>query len=252
MTGAHGFIGSHLVEELVAHDWEVRALLSPWGRADNLASALARPGPELVRADITQPESLRGAFEDVDVVFHAAARVAEWGPWEPFYRTNVEGTRNVLRAAEQAGVRRLVLVSSVAVHRFRGFCDADPRVLPRDGDVNAYARSKVMAEEIVEGASGLEPVIVRPGLWPFGPRDRNFVRQLEALRRGLRPLVNGGRARINTAYVENLVLGLRLAGEVPGAAGRAYLVADEGAPCWRELMDVLAELAGAPRARMSL
>lgn len=246
VTGAHGFIGSHLVERLLQAQYPVRAVVSPWGKLDNLVAV--REAIELVRADITRPESLTGAFDGVEVVVHAAARVAEWGPWEPFYRTNVLGTQYVLQEAERAGVRRLVLVSSVAVHRYRGYRHADPRVAPRDGNLNAYARSKVMAEQLVERASGLEPVIVRPGLWPFGPRDPTLPRLVRALRRGVFPLVAGGEAVLNTAYVGNLVEGLLLALTVPAAAGRLYLIADAGAPSWREVLTELARLLGlAPR-----
>lgn len=243
VTGAHGFIGSHLAERLVSSGHQVRALVSPWGVLDNLSAVRAEL--ELFRADITSSESLAGAFDGIEVVVHAAARVAEWGPWEPFYQANVVGTERVLREAERAGVRRLVLVSSVAVHRYRGYRDGDPRTAPRDGDLNAYARSKVIAELLVKQAKGLEPVIVRPGLWPFGPRDPILLRLSHALRRGVFPLVEGGRAVINTAYVGNLAEGLLLAATVPTAANRLYLIADEGAPTWHEVFAELARLLGA-------
>lgn len=249
VTGAHGFIGSHLVEKLVAEGVMVRALVSPWGKLDNLHRVQTRI--EVVRADLTEPEGLRGVCRDVELVYHAAARVADYGPARPFYEANVQGTENLWREAEQAGVKRGVLVSSVAVHRYTGFQDADPRTLPLDGDLNAYARSKVEAEKLV-GSLALETVVVRPGLWPFGPRDPNFGRVAKALKGGLFPLVDGGRAVINTAYVENLVAGLWRAGTVPGAAGQTYLVADAGKPSWRELFSEFARLLGAPPPRLSL
>ena len=257
VTGAHGFIGSHLTEKLVAEGVTVRALVSPWGKLDNLHKVQTRVQTrlhdrlELVRADLTEADSLRGVCQDIDLVYHAAGRVADYGPAKPFFETNVRGTENVWREAERAGVRRGVLVSSVAVHRYTGFQDADPRALPLDGDLSAYARSKVEAEKLVR-SSGLETVVVRPGLWPFGPRDPNFRQIARALRGGLFPLVDGGRAVINTAYVENLVVGLWLAGTVPEAAERTYLVADAGKPSWRELFTELARLLRAPPPRLSL
>ncbi len=249
VTGAHGFIGSHLVEKLLAEGAQVRALISPWGELDNLAAVPERL--ELVRADVTVQESLRGVCEGVDVVYHAAARVADYGAAEAFYRVNVGGTENLLREAEGAHVQRLVLVSSVAVHRYSGFRDADPRKQPRDGNINAYARSKIAAEDALK-SNNLETVIVRPGLWPFGTRDPNFARIAEALARGRLPLVEGGQAVINTAYSENLVEGLWLAGTTPQAAGKTYLITDEGSPSWNELFTELARLLGAPLPRFSL
>lgn len=249
VTGAHGFIGSHLVDRLVAEGAEVRALISPWGNLNNL-SGVAKT-IDIVRADITDGERLRGVCDGVEVIFHAAARVADYGPAEPFYRVNVTGTENLLREGERAGVKRLVLVSSVAVHHYSGFREADPRTLPRDGRLNAYARSKIAAEDTLKLA-GLETVIVRPGLWPFGPRDPNFTRIAHALAKGQLPLVEGGRAVINTAYCENLVEGLWLAGTKVRAAGQTYVIADEGAPSWQDVFTELARLLGAKPPRFSL
>ena len=249
MTGAHGFLGSHLVDRLVAEGAAVRALVSPWGSADNLRGA--RGGLELVPADVSVPESLRGVCEGVDIVYHAAARVADYGPEDAFFRVNVGGSENLLREAERAGVGRFVLISSVDVHRYSGFRDAEPRTRPRNGNVNAYARSKIAAEDLLRQAH-LETVVVRPGLWPFGPRDTNFVRIAKAVAAGQLPLVDGGRAVINTAYSENLIDGLILAGTVPEAAGRVYVIADAGCPSWRDIFGELARLLGVAPPRLSL
>ena len=148
VTGAHGFLGSHLVERLVAEGADVRALVSPWGTLGNLAGVADKI--DIARADITDMGSLRGVCDGVAVIYHAAARVADYGPAEPFYRANVMGTENLLREGERAGSKRLVLVSSVAVHRYSGFRDADPRALPRDSQINAYARSKIAAEDTLK------------------------------------------------------------------------------------------------------
>ena len=243
------------MEKLLKEGWTVRALVSPWGALDNLGAVLEHPHFDITRANLTQSESLKGICGEVDVVFHAAAKVADWGAWEGFYQTNVLGTEGLLREAERAGVKRVVLVSSIAVHPYTGFRDADTRTLPRDDNIstsiNAYARSKVLAEEVVEDAD-LETVIVRPGLWPFGTRDPNFVRVVQEVRRGTLPLVDGGTSVLNTAYVENLVQGLFLAGAVQKAAGRVYLIADEGCPSWRELFHELADLLNAPKPRLNL
>src|SRR5690606_28721639 len=149
VTGAHGFLGSHVTERLLATGDNVTALVSPWGELHNLQRIAAAPGLEVIRADLTKQESLKGVCEGIDAVVHAAARVADWGPWDAFYKTNVLATQRLLEEATRAGSKRFLLISSVAVHRYRGFRDADPRTLPRDNEENSYAYSKILAENIV-------------------------------------------------------------------------------------------------------
>ncbi len=252
VTGAHGFLGSHITEHLLQEGHEVRALVSPWGDLRNLAPVRQWPGLTLVRADLSQEEAVEGLCRGIDAVVHAAARVADWGPWDAFYRTNVLGTRYLLAEAARAGALRFVLLSSVAVHRYRGFVNADPRVVPRDNLRNSYAHSKILAEDLVATAEGLEPVIVRPGLWPFGPRDATFRKVARALEHGTLPLVGGGTSVLNTAYAENLALGIRLTLERPQAAHRTYVIADRGAPSWREVLEELARLLGERPPRLRL
>ena len=252
VTGAHGFLGSHISEHLLATGHQVRALVSPWGTVANLDRILEAPGFELRRADLSREGALDGVCDGVDGVVHAAARVADWGPWEAFYQTNVVGTGQLLAEAAAAGARRFVLISSVAVHRYSGFRDADPRTVPRDNVSNAYAHSKIMAEDLVREAGELDGVIVRPGLWPFGPRDPNFRRVARALEQGVLPMVGSGDSVINTTYAENLAFGVRLALERPEAPHRAYVIADEGMPTWRELLTELARLLGERPPRLRL
>lgn len=250
VTGAHGFIGSHLCEHLIAQGYQVRALISPWGTLTNLSTILENPYLEVCTADITKPEDLHNICKDIEVVFHAAAKVKDWGLWSGFYKTNVEGTRNLLQEAERQKVKRFVIISSVAVHQYTGFRYANPRKLSTDGNINNYAKSKVLAEEIVLAAN-LESVIIRPGLLPFGTRDPNLLRVARALKQGLLPLIGGGKTVINTAYVGNLVQGLYLAG-TKSKVGKIYVIADEGMPSWYDIFSYLAQLIQAPKPRIHL
>ncbi len=252
VTGAHGFLGSHIAEGLVEAGAAVRALVSPWGELDNLAPLLREDQVEVVRADVSKPGDLAWAVEGADAVVHAAARVADWGPWDAFYRTNVLGTQRLLDAAAQVGARRFLLVSSVAVHTYRGFRDADPRTLPRDNVGNPYAYSKILAENLVMSRPDLEGVVVRPGLWPFSARDATFQRVERAVARGVMPLVKRGESVLNTTYAPNFADGVALAVSSPVAAGRVYLFADEGAPTWREFFAELARLIGSSPPRLNV
>jgi len=252
VTGAHGFLGSHVTEELLARGDEVRALVTPWGSDAALAHLTQGGRLEVVRADLTDDGSVHGACQGVDAVVHAAARVADWGPWDAFYRTNVVATRTLLHEAENAGCARFLFVSSVAVHRYSGFRDADPRTQPRDNVRNAYAYSKILAEDLVLGAKHVEAVVVRPGLWPFGRRDPTFGRVARAVAKGTLPLVRGGAAVLNTAYAPNFAHGVYLALHEPRAAGNVYVIADAGMPSWREVFGVIADDMGRQGPRLSL
>lgn len=252
VTGAHGFLGSHVTERLLEAGDAVVALASPWGDLHNLAAVSEHPALTLIRVDLTKPEATAGICDGIDAVVHAAARVSDWGPWEAFYRTNVLATTRLIAEAVRSGVGRFVFVSSVAVHTYRGFRDADTRQLPRDNQANAYAYSKILAEDALLNQAGIEGVILRPGLWPFGARDATFQRVERALERGSLPLMKRGESVLNTCYAENFADGVRLALQVPAAAGRSYVIADDGMPSWRELFDELARLVGTAPPRLSV
>lgn len=252
VTGAHGFLGSHITRALLAEGHAVRALATPWGETHNLRAHLANERLEVVRADLTAPSSLDGVCSGVDAVVHAAARVADWGPWEAFEKTNVEGTRALIDEAVRGGAGRFVFVSSVAVHRYTGFRNADTRTLPRNNVDSPYAYSKILAEDLLMAELRLEPVVVRPGLWPFGQNDVTFGRVAHALARGTLPLVRGGEAVLNTAYAPNFARGVAHVLRADEAAGKVYVLADEGMPTWRELFAELSQQLGKAPPTLSL
>ncbi|MEM6430534.1 MAG: NAD-dependent epimerase/dehydratase family protein [Deinococcota bacterium] len=240
ITGAHGFLGSHLCEAYLAAGHQVTALVSPWGKLDNITHLAEL---HIVRADIRDETALTDVCKNVEIVVHAAAKVADWGRWQDFYSANVKGTIYLLRAAQRANVARFLLVSSIAVHPYRGFVNADTRNLSRDSTINAYARSKRMAEDAVMMAK-LPWTIIRPGLWVFGERDPQFARVVSAIARGQLPLVGDGQARINTAYAANLAEGICWASCHDAATNQSFLLADDGQPTWAQLFTEIAHTLG--------
>lgn len=249
VTGGNGFIGSHLAKHLVQKGHAVRAMVQPGTDLDRLAGL----DVETVEGDLLDEPGLQRACQGQDAVMHLAAVVMDWGPWELFRKVNIGGTRNLICAATDGGVQRLVFVSSVAVHRYVGISAGD-ETWPRDNMQNPYAASKIACEDMLMRAhreGRLEAVIARPGVFPFGPGDRLALPEL-LRHHGSYAHVAGGRARLCTAYAPNLAEGLALCAEIDQAAGQVYVIADDETPTWQELTDRIFSGVGLAPARRSV
>ncbi len=250
VSGANGFIGSHLCARLLKEGRKVRALVR---RTSNLAG-LAGIKVQLAEGDVTERESLDKAMEGVEIAFHVAGFASDWGSPEKFTAVNLGGTRSMAEAAKSRGVKRFVHVSSTAVHGFGNgrYATEDS---PRPPTVFPYNESKRLAEEwLLEFSrfSSMEVVMIRPGN-VFGPRDSTFIAPyLDAIRRGWLGYIGGGRSWTCPTYVENLVYGIALASSVPGAAGMSYIITDGLDIDWRTFTEKLARAVKARAPRYSL
>ena len=216
VTGGTGFVGSHLIDRLLASGHEVTALI----RSPTKAAGLEARGVRLVRGDLHDEAAIREAVRGQDVVFHVAALVAAKDEAE-FFRANREGTANVVRAMEQlAPYARLVYVSSLAA--------AGPAALgiPRTAEhpespVTMYGRSKNAAERVVR-QSHLPWVIARPPA-VYGPRDRdNFLQVFKLVKSGFAPVFGDGSQELSMVYASDLARSLELISTTPGIESRAY------------------------------
>jgi nucleoside-diphosphate-sugar epimerase len=191
ITGATGFVGSHLAEAALDRGLHVRALARPG--AD--VRLLEAKGVQVQRGDLGDPASLPQALEGVAVVFHCAARVGDWGPPDEYRAVNVFGLRNLLEACKGRPLRRFVHFSSLGVYAARhhhGTDETEP--LPKK-HIDGYTQSKVEAEQLAlqyQREHGIPVVVLRPG-FIYGPRDRTVLPKLvDNLRKGLvRYLGNG-------------------------------------------------------------
>jgi nucleoside-diphosphate-sugar epimerase len=243
VTGASGFIGSALTARLLSLGHEVVAF------DRRRPAAPARDKLRVVVGDVVSQTDLRAASEGCDAVVHLAAVVQTHGPRELFERINVGGTRAVAQAAQAAGVRQLLFMSSIAVLDYRrGYRDGD-ETCATGGRLTEYGRSKLEGERIVlaHNAGALSTTIVRPGLLPFGPADRaGTFELLSSVQRRQALLVAGGRAQLSTSYVDNLVDGVLLCLGAPAARGEIFNITDAGAPTWRDLVDEIAAALSQP------
>jgi UDP-glucose 4-epimerase len=235
VTGGAGFIGSHLVEALVDRGERVRVLdnLST-GRRGSLARVL--DDVEFVAADVRDAQAVARACSGVEVVFHQAALPSvPRSLQDPVTTTkvNVSGTLNVLLAAREAGVRRVVVASSSSVYGGNPTLPQSEKLRPLP--LSPYAVSKLAAEGYAAAfwhVWGLETVALRyfnvfgPRQDPAGEYARVVPAFLEALRQGRRPVIYGdGEQSRDFTHVDNVVAANLLAAQAPEAAGEVFNVA---------------------------
>jgi nucleoside-diphosphate-sugar epimerase len=214
VTGATGFVGSHLAEALKQRGYEIAAL----ARSPRKAAVLAGQGVRVVWGDLHDAEALERAVEGQDIVYHVAGVVAARDEAE-FLRWNRDGTRNVLAAAERGGKPRFVLVSSLAA------AGPSARGAPLIGSetprpVTAYGRSKLAAEQSVMESS-LRWSIVRPPM-VYGPRDREILKVFRLARLRIAPVFGDGAQELSAVHAADLATALIAAGESTATVGGTY------------------------------
>jgi nucleoside-diphosphate-sugar epimerase len=181
------------------------------------------------------------ACAGVEVVYHIAATYREAGQPDSAYRAiNVEGTLNVLRGAKQAGARRVVHCSTGGVHGHIAEPPANEDAPFNPGDI--YQETKLEAEVVARDfglREGLEVVVARP-IGIHGPGDTRFLKMFRGLARGRFPMLGRGDAFYHLTYIDDLIEGFRLCGEVPAAAGRTYILAGARYTTLAELVRLIA------------
>jgi 2-alkyl-3-oxoalkanoate reductase len=250
ITGATGFLGSHLIEELVARGETPRALVRP----DDCIDGLAKTRVDVAWGDMADRAALEAAVDGVDCVLHCAARTGPWGNEAEYERTNVRGLKTLVETAVAARVRRFVHVSSIAVHG-NDIHGTGDETLPLRVEPNPYSRSKVAGERLLGGMIrelGAPITIVRPG-WIYGPRDEaSFARFARMVEQGRMIVVGSGDNHVPLIYVTDAARGILLTGQSPHAVGKAYLLVNDEPVTQRDYLDAIAAELGVPAPRRSL
>jgi nucleoside-diphosphate-sugar epimerase len=253
VTGATGLLGSHIAERLISRGDRVKALVRPGSDVSYLRSL----GVELAYGDLTDADSCARAVRGVDVVYHSAAKVGDWGRWSEFASACLDGTRNLAGASADAGVGRFLHISSTSAygHPAEGGPPVDESAALGQNLWPAwdyYTLSKVESERLLWKMAedrGLRLTVIRPS-WLYGERDRTTLRRLVGrLRAGKVPLIGPGDNPLSAIYAGNVADAAILAANDPGSVGEAYNVTHQGQLTQREFLELFVEAIGAPPLR---
>ncbi|WP_315792391.1 NAD-dependent epimerase/dehydratase family protein [Paenibacillus sp. BIC5C1] len=241
VTGGTGLLGGRLIPKLVEDGHQIFALT----RSVSFHAKLKAMGATPVYADLESSKPF--VLPEIDAVVHAAALFRFSGPREPFFRTNVEGTAALLKAAESACAKTFVYISAAGIHMDNGgtlICNADESAQTFPNHFSAYLASKARADSLVLAANkpGFRTIALRPpAIW--GPGDP-FSRALpEAVRSGQFAFIDRGDYPFSTCHVDNVVEAIQCALE-RGEGGHAFFIKDQEEQTFREFVASLANLQG--------
>lgn len=237
ITGGSGFVGRHLIKKLLGEKWEVRILLHQ----------REVPFPErceIIKGDITQIPSFANALKGIDTAFHLAAALGgSLISRSRFFQINAQGTQNILEAAGEAGVKKVVHFSSAGVLGAVRKGETADELYPLR-PLNNYDKSKLEGEQIALrfAQQGMDVSIVRPG-WVYGPEDRRTFKLIKAIAEKKFILVSKGAAWQTPVFVDDLIQGVLLCSE-KGKPGEVYHLAGEEILTVRQIVETIAAAAG--------
>jgi nucleoside-diphosphate-sugar epimerase len=241
VTGATGFIGSRLCRELKKENWEIKALALVGENCDHITNDVS----EIVTGDITRADTLTNIGNDVDVVFHLAARVLDYGSKKQFYDPIYNGTQNMLQACANKS-QKFLFVSSIAAcglgRHLKGFTETD---VPQKSGI-PYNDAKNDAEKRVRSFQGQFAngcTIIRPAN-VIGPKSAWVDELGRQFQKSVVPLIDKGQYSASLIYVDNLVDGIIKAGTSDTASGQTYQLRDDWDVTWKQYLTDLSALVG--------
>jgi len=248
VTGATGFLGSHLVDRLLHEGYEVSAHARDPEKAKMLDKRVS-----VFIGDICNSDVLAEAFSGCEWVFHTVSnfRTASGTP-ESYQKINVKGTETALQAAREAGVKRFIHCSTIGVHGDVAESPATETSPFNPGDL--YQETKLEAERLAlaaAGQEGMEVVVVRPCSM-YGPGDLRMLKMFRMLSKKTFFKVGPCRENFHAAYIDDVVDGFMRAAEVPGISGEVYIVGGSRYHPLDEYIDTAAAAVGAPRPLLRL
>lgn len=241
VTGAYGFLGKYVIDELVENNYKVLA----FGRNKAKMQQLKKKNVDIFIGDFCNKDDALKATENVDYVIHCGALSTVWGKREDFINTNVNGTMNLVEGCRKNKVKRFVYVSSPSI--YAGKLDRT-NIKENDYDennkLNYYIESKILAEKELDKNRDVNWVIIRPrGL--FGVGDTSIIPRLIRVNSkiGL-PLFNKGKNYVDMTCVENVAHALRLCLESEKVVGNIYNITNGEPQCFKDLLEELFDKLG--------
>ena len=254
LTGGSGFVGSHIIDQLIAAGHQVYALARSSSSADYVANLGAQP----ICGGLEDEDALAEGCGNCDVVIHAAARVDMTGCDEDFQRTTVDATRHIVKAAKRASVKRFVHISSCGVYHSdiykSGVTITEATPTPEPAAWFPYGKFKHRAERVVRDLAGddLEFVILRLG-YLFGPRNRAMqLYMLPAMTDSTMRIVGNGKNEIAVAYVVDVAQGIVKACSAPAASRQTLILGGFERVTQQEYYDTYADCFGIPRIKKKI
>lgn len=247
VTGATGFVGSHLVKRLADTGYNVRALVR---KGRDISSLDNRA--EVSYGDITDPSSLEDAVRETSIVYHLAAVVTLAGVSDSLFRdVHVKGTENLLNASLKHGVKRFIHVSTCGVHG-----DVKNPPASEDSPINTqdiYQKTKAESEKVALGfrEKGIQAVIIRP-TGVYGPGDMRLLKLFRLISKRRFIMIGDGKTFFHPVYIDDLIDGLILAGEADNAVGEAFIIGGERYLALNELANIIAITLGVTLSKIHL
>ncbi len=244
ITGGTGFIGSQLALRCIKRGDDVRVLGKENTEAESQNTKQIREsGAELVFASVTDKYAIAKVVQGIDIVFHLAAAQHEMNvPDQRYWDVNVDGTRNMLEASRDAGVKRFVHGSTIGVYgeALSGDIDGKSSLEPN----NIYGVTKLEGEKLVRSFQGQLPVSIIRISETYGPGDRRLLKLFRAIKKKVFFIIGNGKNVHHLIYIDDLIDGLFLASKEESAIGQTFVLAGKDTATTNEMAEVIAKELG--------
>ncbi len=240
VTGASGFVGSHLVDKLLELNHNVRII----ARKESKLKWIDTSRVEIFNCDYENISLLKEALSNVDYIFHVAG-VIKAKSKDIYYKGNVEVTRNLLKATKEANtnLKKFVFISSQAASG-PGFENQPKTEEMECNPVTTYGKSKLEAEKVVKSYEGEIPfTIIRPSA-VYGPRDPEILLFFQTLKKGIQPMVGFSEKYVSLVHVQDLIEGILLAAFSESSLNQTYFISSEKGYGWEEIGNLSSKILG--------